>query len=91
MADRFFKIKVSGEAVIKLNPQVIDVVDDEWRAFLYDLYTAEEIAGHIGANMMCHNWSLSQMDGWADQPKENAQFEEYPAWEVTEVEELKND
>jgi hypothetical protein len=91
MTDRYFKVRVEGEAIIKLDQAVIDVVDDYWREWLYDLYTPEEIAAHVGANMICHNWPLHQMDGWADQPDENAQFEEYPSWEVIEVEELKND
>jgi hypothetical protein len=85
MTKRYFRVRVYGEAIVKLDQNVIDIVDDDWRESLYDLNTPEEIAGMIGYNMMCNKYSLSGLDGWADQPDSNAQFLRYPAWEVEDV------
>lgn len=82
---RRFRIYAEAEAVIEIDQAVIDVVNDEWRQYLYDLETPEEIAGMIG-RCMIRGWTLSQMDGWADQPDENAEFVEWPEWDARAVE-----
>lgn len=91
MAKRRFEVTFSmyGEdvdgGVIELDDQVIDVVDDEWRANLYDLRTPEQIAEHIAFNMIINNRGLSQLDGWADQPDSNAKILSHPDldhWEM---------
>lgn len=71
MAKRYFKITVTHEAMLELDDAVIDTVDDEWRKKLYNLNTPEEIAQMIGENMI-RGMGLSGLDGWADQPDENA-------------------
>jgi hypothetical protein len=63
------------EIILFLNERVIDVVDDEWRSLLYDLKTPEDIAAHVAYNLVINRISLNKMDGWADQPKENASFD----------------
>jgi len=82
MANRQFEITISGVATIELDDAVIDTVDDEWREYLYDLYTPEEIAAHIGYNLVVNDARLSQLDGWCDQPDENASVVESPDWDI---------
>ena len=83
---RRFEVEFSDEygfdvidtAVIELDQAVIDAVNDDWRDQLYDLNTPEEIAEHIAYNLFVNNVGLSQLDGWADQPNENARIIKYP-------------
>lgn len=79
---RIFEVHFEGTAVIELDEHVIDVVDDEWRLHLYDLNTPQEIAEHIGYNLVINQARLSHLDGWADQPNENAKIIESPDWEI---------
>lgn len=74
MSKRTFKIEFSGSATLELDDQVIDAVDDEWRSYLYNLHTPEEIAEHIAYNFIFNTVGLSKLDGWADQPDENARL-----------------
>ena len=87
MSKRRFRIIFSGEAEIELDSLVIAVVDDEWRSYLYNLKTPEEIASHIGYNLIFNNARLSMLDGWADQPDSNAKYQECDVLEI-EAEEL---
>ena len=74
MSKRSFQVTFRFEVEIELDDKVIDVVDDEWRSQLYDLYTPEDIAEHIAFNLVINQWGLSTLDGWADQPDENAKL-----------------
>ena len=87
MGKRKFEITVICTAVVELDDSVIDVVDDEWRAALYDLNTPEEIAEHVGINLI-RGRRLCYMDGWADQPDENAKLT-YSDWQIEECYEIK--
>jgi hypothetical protein len=80
---RKFVVTFEGEAEIELDDEVINVVDDQWRSQLYDLKTPEEIAGHIGYNLVINQWNLSNLDGWADQPNHNARVISETDWEVS--------
>ena len=82
---RTFEIRIDGIAKIQLADEVIDVVDDEWREYLYNLYTPDEIAAHVGYNLLVNNWKLTQMDGWADQKDENVRVIDED-WDVTACE-----
>ena len=84
---RQFRIRVEGEAIIEVDQKAIDVVDDDWRAHIYNLRTPLEIAGHIGYNLVINNADLSRLDGWADQTDDLAKIIEEPDWE-TEIEEI---
>lgn len=89
MAKRRFLVEISGEAIIELDDAVIDVVDDEWRSVFYELRTPEEIAEHVAHNLIVNKWSLSSLDGWADQPDGNAKLVGdvyWGDWHVTEIE-----
>lgn len=80
-------------AIIELDQATIDVVDDDWRASLYPLYTPEDIAAHICRNMLVNNLSLADMDGWANHNPANAKIIEYAYLDDFEVtaRELKDD
>ena len=94
---RTFQIEYSlfGEdfayAIIELDQSVIDAVDDDWRAALYQLNTPEEIAEHICFNMVENRIGLSLMDGWADMDNNMAKIIEWPEFDVfdTRARELK--
>jgi hypothetical protein len=99
MSTRRFKVyfEIEGDdytyGILELDQKVIDVVDDEWRSQLYDLHTPEEIASHIGYNLMRHGWGygLTNLDGWADLDNSLAKVIKYPdldQWE-TRAEEIK--
>lgn len=61
-----FRIKVIGEAILEIDESVIKTVDQDWRDNWYPYDTPEEIAEHIGYNMLVNNFTLSQIDGFAD-------------------------
>jgi hypothetical protein len=92
MSKRRFRVDFEdrGYVVLELENKVIDVVDDEWRSCLYNLTSPEEIAGHI-ASCLVDGMRLSQLDGWADQPDENARIvldrtdDEFRVEEVKEI------
>lgn len=88
MGKRIFEIEIQATAIIELDDRVIDVVDDEWRSQLYDLFTPEDIAKHIAYNLLINKWGLSTLDGWADQPDENAKVIDEPDWWFPSVEEI---
>jgi hypothetical protein len=83
MAKRIFVVSFEAEAVIELDDAVIDAVDSEWRSVFYQLHTPEDIAEHIGFNLVINRAELSHLDGWADQSDENAFVLEDPEWFVT--------
>jgi hypothetical protein len=91
MARRKFFVIMEVEAVIELDDNVIDVVDDEWRSHFYPLHSAEDIAGHIVYNRIANHAQLSQLDGWADQPNSNAILLGRPEWTTEEIIEQKED
>lgn len=82
---RMFHVRIDGWATIELADEVIDVVDDEWRRYLYHLDTPDEIASHVAYNLLVNRGSLSQLDGWAEQPDENAKVVEVD-WDVVACE-----
>lgn len=67
MSKRQFQLQLECLATIEIDDAVIQAVDDDWRSSLYDLHTPEEIARHIGYNLIVNGLHLSSMDGWADQ------------------------
>ena len=74
MGKRSFEVSFEFEAIIELDDNVIDVVDDEWRSQRYNLRTPEDIAEHIAFNLIINHGKLSSLDGWADQPDDNAKL-----------------
>lgn len=88
MGKRIFRVRLDIEAEIELDDHVIDVVDDEWRSMLYQLYTPEDIAQHIAYNLV-RGSRLSMLDGWVDQSDENAILVDED-WYFIEATEIKN-
>lgn len=73
MGKKQFNLHLECDAIIEIDDAVIQAVDDDWRSSLYDLHTPEEIARHIGYNLIVNGLHLSSMDGWADQDNSLAQ------------------
>jgi hypothetical protein len=82
MGKKTFKVRFEGEAVIELDDAVIAAVDDEWRSYFYSLHSPLSIAEHIAYNLVINKRKLSDLDGWADQPDENASVLDDPDWDV---------
>ena len=61
-------------ATVELDQTVIDAVDDDWREQFYNLNTPEDIAGHVGRNLILGS-RLSMLDGFADQSDASAILE----------------
>lgn len=65
MAKRKFWVTLEFE--VEVDEQVLDRgIDPEWRKENYDFTTHEQVAAHIGYNMVRNNIGLSSMDGFAD-------------------------
>ncbi len=69
-----FRITYTVCATVELGQAVIDAVDDGWRESFYNLHTPEQIAGHIGRNLILGS-RLSMLDGFADQLDDSASIE----------------
>ena len=82
MSKRRFRIEFTGGAMIELDDAVMDTVTDEWRSVFSNLHTVEDIAEYIGYNLVINNAHLSMLDGWADQPDDNAIVIEWPDWDI---------
>lgn len=65
---RLFKVSFEGAALLELDQEVLDQVDDEWRESLYNLQDDEDVATHVGFNLIFNNWKLSHLDGFANLP-----------------------
>jgi hypothetical protein len=85
---RKFRVIVEAEFEIEVADPVIDAVDDEWREQLYDLDGVEEIVGHVALNMAVNNAKLSELEGWADQPDDNAKVTSRIEWSTPYVKEI---
>jgi len=48
-----------GLVTVRLHPDVISQVDDEWRKQFYPLDEPNEIACHIAYNKIANNWDLA--------------------------------
>jgi len=77
-----FRITFVADLEVELDQAVIDQVTDEWRSMFYQLYTPEDIAGHIGYNLAFNRAPLTMLDGWADLEDSMAQAQ----WVWDEIE-----
>lgn len=82
MGKRLFNIELHSAVTVELDDAVINAVDGDWRSSLYNLHTAEEIAGHVGYNLVVNGVGLSSMDGWADQNDDNARLLSSVHWQT---------
>lgn len=67
-----YEIRVVGTAKLTIDDALIASIGDDWRKQFYALHTPKEIADHVGFNMMVHDLSLSEIDGFADRKDEEA-------------------
>ena len=63
---RQFRVEITRTLLLDIDERLIESVDAEWRSQFYPLYSATEIAEHIGYNL-ARGARLSQLDGFADQ------------------------
>lgn len=82
MSKRRFNLQLECSATIELDDVVIDAVDDEWRSVFYQLQTPEQIAEHIGYNLIVNNARLAIMDGFADLDDDDARVVSGPDWTI---------
>jgi len=83
---RKFEVSLEATYTIEFEDAVFDTVDDEWRKVFYNLHTPEEIAAHLGAQLI-RGFPLAHIDGWADLPNHYASIIDFgdadcEAWEV---------
>ena len=84
---RKFFVSWVVECELELDENVINVVDDDWRKYLYNLNTAEEIAEHLAYNFVMNRTRLSMLDGWAnmkDTQAETVSLDTYD-WQSKEI------
>jgi hypothetical protein len=64
MKRRFF-VTVTTSATIEIDDAVFkEVLNHEWQRTFYNLKTREEVAAHVGYNLMINRIGLSIMDGF---------------------------
>lgn len=61
-----------GDVLVKLHPDVLKAIDEEWRNNFYDLEDDKEVAEHIAYNVLINHWQLSELDGFANLPNNYA-------------------
>ena len=86
MSKRFL-VELYTIVCIELHDDVLNAVNDDWRKNFYNLTDSKQIAEHIAYNMVINDAKLSQLDGWADQPNDNAEILLSPKWDVNVLEE----
>ena len=63
---RKFRVEWMTGVSLEIDEQVFDAVTDEWRSVFYPLYSEEDIAIHLAANLGDGMYQLTQLDGWAN-------------------------
>lgn len=82
MAKRKFWVTLEFE--VEVDEQALDRCnDDEWRKEMYHFTTHEQVAAHVGFNMVRNNIGLSSMDGFADLSDDLAKVVEPVSAEAT--------
>ena len=51
MSKRRYHVEVTVTAVLEVDDEVIERVDDEWRGSFYPLHTPEDVVEHLSYNM----------------------------------------
>lgn len=63
---RTFRVTVTTTAELTLDSSVIrEATSDEWRKMFWDLRSAEDVAAHVGFNMLTNHLELSELDGFS--------------------------
>ena len=69
---REYTVRVVGTATVTIDDTLIESVDVGWRKQFYPLCSPQEIADHIGYNMLVNKCDLSDIDGFADRDDSDA-------------------
>jgi hypothetical protein len=81
-------ITMTVEAEIEVDESLFDVVDEDWKKCFYDFEEDIDVAEHIGYNMVANRYSLSDLDGFADQPDSKARFVDWPSYQIDSIIEI---
>lgn len=69
---------------VEVDDAVFDVVDDEWQENFYKMDSKDDILLMIASNLVTGS-RLSMLDGWGDQPDENAVLLD-ESWDIISAE-----
>jgi hypothetical protein len=86
--DLYFDVEFTVKARIKINKEVFNQVDDDWKKSFYDIDTDSDVVEMIAYNLI-HGRKLSQLDGFANLQDKYASWVRYPEFEVERVKEVK--
>lgn len=86
MSKRKFAVSLYVDAVLEVEEEVINRVNEEWRSTFYNLRNVEDIVAHIAINLL-RGWDFRTLDGWADLPDEKVKLSGVE-WDVHEIQEL---
>jgi hypothetical protein len=82
MAMRRFEVTVTQ--TVEIDDAVFaEVAEGDWRSTFYNLTTDEEVAAHVGGNLV-RGWSFKQLDGFARLPDSAAKLHDWYS-EATEI------
>lgn len=62
-----YKVRVIQEVELEIDSKIIKAVDENWRKTFYKhVKTPQDIANHIGYNVLVNDAQLSNLDGFAN-------------------------
>lgn len=89
MTDEFlFDVEFTVKARIKINREVFNQADEDWKKQFYDIDTDSDIVEMIAYNLL-QGRKLSRLDGFANLSDKLAVWVQYPDYEVESVNEVK--
>lgn len=75
MTKQTFTVELVGEITIELDDKVIEAgASNEFKEVMGYTMKPVEVARHLAYQMMINNARLENLDGFADQPNENAKI-----------------
>ena len=78
-----FEVVVVGRVRLRIEDAVInDVLTDEWRADFYPLHNPQQVADHIGYNLLVNHREVSSLDGFADREDSTVRVLSGPVWAI---------
>lgn len=77
MSKRQFEVEIKQTVIIEIDDSVVNINDDP-----------SGNINHIAYNMIVNQLDLNEIDGFADQPKENAKIVHESGWRIEVNDEL---
>lgn len=84
----YFDVTFTVKARIKINQEVFNQVDEDFKKQFYDLDTDSDIVEMIAYNLI-QGRQLSQLDGFANLPDKSAVWVQHPDYVAETVDEVK--